>query len=304
MAALTIVAQACLGLASAHAAGVVHRDIKPGNIFVARGDDEKLIVKLIDFGVAKLTADLEGSGSAELTRTGSILGTPMYLSPEQAEGKQSIDAQSDLWSLGVVLFKALTGTVPHDTDEGSIPQLVVAICTQPAPSVQDRAPWVSAEIDAIVRRALSIDRGKRYRSADEMLADIRALVPGDLELTSDMLVPPSAEERRHVRTRERERVSRSRALGTIGVALVLAASVVVALLAVGHDSDEAKTGTVVASPSVDPEAPKSIATTAPARVSADAGVRAKPTSRLREAPAPRKSSAKPPTELRPTEGFE
>jgi serine/threonine-protein kinase len=186
--ALRIAAQACLGLQKAHEAKVVHRDIKPANLFLARRDAGEIIVKLLDFGIAKVKMDQanEAEGN-ELTRTGSMLGSPLYMSPEQARGNKSIDHRADIWSLGVVLYQALAGRTPyqHITALG---QLIIAICSEWPQSVQDFAPWVSPEVTAIVHRALRHNPEERFQSAAEMFAAIRQLLPYGWTIHEDMLV--------------------------------------------------------------------------------------------------------------------
>src|SRR6185295_15097460 len=137
--ALRIAAQACIGLQKAHEVGVAHRDIKPANLFLSRRDGE-IVIKLLDFGVAKVKADQ--ITFAGLTRTGSVLGTPYYLSPEQAKGQRDVDHRADLWSIGIVLYAMLTGRPPH-AELDTFGALVLAICTQPPKPVQELAPWVS-----------------------------------------------------------------------------------------------------------------------------------------------------------------
>src|SRR5689334_19812220 len=144
--ALRIVAQACLGLDRAHEARIIHRDIKPANFFLAKvggGAAPQRVVKLLDFGIAKITHDPSESKAetAGLTRTGSMLGSPLYMSPEQARGHKDLDRRADLWSLGVVLYQALTGRTPHqDTD--ALGELIIAICTEEPSPIQELAPWV------------------------------------------------------------------------------------------------------------------------------------------------------------------
>ena len=112
--ALRIVAQACAGLKAAHEAGIIHRDIKSANLFLARDEVGEITVKILDFGIAKVIGEGMKSGhNTELTRTGSMLGSPRYMSPEQAKGQRDVGCRSDLWSLGVVLHELLTGTTPH-----------------------------------------------------------------------------------------------------------------------------------------------------------------------------------------------
>ena len=186
--ALRIVAQACLGMQKAHDAGVVHRDIKPHNLYLARRDAGEVIVKLLDFGIAKVKMDQANSTeNAELTRTGNLLGSPLYMSPEQARGQKEIDLRSDIWSIGAVLYQALTGRTPyhHITALG---QLIIAICSESPPPVQDFAPWVSPEIAAIVHRCLQQDPGRRFQSAAEMFETIRPLIPYGWGIHQDHLV--------------------------------------------------------------------------------------------------------------------
>jgi serine/threonine-protein kinase len=186
--ALRIVAQACLGLQKAHEAGVVHRDIKPANLFLARSDGE-VIVKVLDFGIAKVQMDqAQETESAGLTRTGNMLGSPLYMSPEQARGSKNIDHRADLWSLGAALYQALSGRTPyqHITALG---ELIIAICSDPPPPVQQFAPWVPAEVAAIVHGCLRQNPDERFQSAAAMLAAIRPLLPYGWSIQEEMLVP-------------------------------------------------------------------------------------------------------------------
>jgi serine/threonine-protein kinase len=191
--ALRITAQACLGLQAAHEAGIIHRDIKSANLYLARRESGEVVVKIVDFGIAKIVAEQASSGdTADLTRTGAVLGSPRYMSPEQAKGHGGMGPWSDLWSLGVVLYEMLTGTTPHATVEGTF-GLVLAICTLPAPPVSESAPWVSPEYAAIVDKALQIDVKSRFASATEMIGAISALLPDGTSVQGSMLVPVSAE---------------------------------------------------------------------------------------------------------------
>ncbi len=188
--AVRIVAQACLGLAEAHEAGVVHRDIKSANLFLARGEGEAITVKIVDFGLAKASfgaGSVQGEGG--LTRTGTILGSPLFMAPEQARGARDADARSDLWSMGVVLFHLLTGRIPHEEIDG-LGELLITICSDAPPRVRDFAPWVSEEIDAIVDRALRLDPRERYQRADDMLDALFRLLPAGSAVTQSMLRAP------------------------------------------------------------------------------------------------------------------
>src|SRR5262245_20125 len=186
--ALKIVAQACAGLARAHEAGVVHRDVKPANLFLARRDGE-IVVKVLDFGVARVKEGLAALDNRALTVTGVMLGTPLYMSPEQVMGAKDLDHRADLWSLGVVLYEALAGMTPYEEIE-TIGALLVAICGRPARPLRAVAPEVSAEAAAIVDRALAIDRDKRYPTADAMLADLKRVAGGSIAIDESMIPPP------------------------------------------------------------------------------------------------------------------
>jgi eukaryotic-like serine/threonine-protein kinase len=187
--ALRIVGQACIGLQRAHEAGVTHRDIKPANLYIAQQDGGDVLVKLLDFGIAKVKIDqMMGAENAALTRTGSMLGSPLYMSPEQAKGSKTADHRTDVWSLGVVLYEALSGITPHGHCE-TLGGLILAICSEEPRVVQDHAPWVAPEVAAIVHRALAIDVNRRFQSAGEMGAAIRGLLPNGQAIHTGMITP-------------------------------------------------------------------------------------------------------------------
>lgn len=184
---LRILAQACLGLAKAHEVGVVHRDIKPANLFLANGDSGDVVVKLIDFGIAKVKLDQMAQAEDGLTRTGSMLGSPHYMSPEQAQGLKTVDQRTDIWSLGVVLYKMLTGRTPHTGE--ALGQVILAICSQPATPIQEVAPWVPSDIAEVVHQCLQIDPAKRFQSATELYNAMRPLVANVRVVNRESLSP-------------------------------------------------------------------------------------------------------------------
>jgi serine/threonine-protein kinase len=161
-----VISHVSRALARAHEAGLVHRDLKPENIFVARVDDED-IVKILDFGVAKVTDILAVSGM-DPTRTGALLGTPYYMSPEQAQGLKTLDFRSDLWSLAVVAFECLTGQRPFSAP--ALGPLIGKILGGPIPTLSGAAPdaRLPRELEAWMARGLSRDPAARFGSAKEL----------------------------------------------------------------------------------------------------------------------------------------
>ncbi len=193
--ALRIVAQACAGLEKAHRAGVVHRDIKPANLFLSSVDGNEILVKVVDFGIAK-TLD-SGSEDASLTRTGGLVGSPLYVSPEQAMGRKTLDQRTDLWSLGVVLYEALCGRVPRPKSD-TVVALMMGICTEPAPPIQGFAPWVHPDVALVVHRMLTIDPTVRFQTAEALLAELTPLLPRGPRIRITDLRGLTPEEEAHV----------------------------------------------------------------------------------------------------------
>ncbi|HEX8790842.1 MAG TPA: serine/threonine-protein kinase [Polyangiaceae bacterium] len=162
--------QILVGLMAAHDAGIVHRDLKPDNVFILR---EKAglrdFVKIIDFGISKFVED--GAFHPKLTSSGAVLGTPSYMSPEQARGK-TVDARSDLHSVGVILFEAVTGRVPFSGQNFN--EMMYQIATGDRPRVRDLVPDLDPSFEAIIDRAMQRDPEKRYQSAREFKNELEA----------------------------------------------------------------------------------------------------------------------------------
>jgi serine/threonine-protein kinase len=206
---LRILAQACIGVGRAHALGVVHRDVKASNLFLAKDEFGKIVVKVLDFGIAKghRTHTIDASDPKTLTETGAMLGSPHYMSPEQVLGSKQLDHRADIWSLGIVLYKCLSARTPFD-DRDTVGHIVVSIVQGAPPSVQDFAPWVSPDIAEVLAKSLRARPQERFQTAEEMYEAIRALIPGeDVEITPDMLTPMTDDERRDVKPRLSMRVS-------------------------------------------------------------------------------------------------
>jgi|HubBroStandDraft_6_1064221.scaffolds.fasta_scaffold56296_2 hypothetical protein len=171
--AVEILQQCCRALSRAHAAGIVHRDIKPDNIFLAQSnDDDAYVVKILDFGVAKMGSGGNEQGSQGATRTGAVLGTPLYMSPEQARGLKTIDHRTDLYSLGLVGYTMLTGNLAFSSE--SFGDLLLQICTAPLPPLAAGAPWLPPTMEAWFARACAREPQERYASAQEFADGLRA----------------------------------------------------------------------------------------------------------------------------------
>jgi serine/threonine-protein kinase len=184
-----IMTQVARAISRAHEAGIVHRDLKPDNIYLVRNDEEE-IAKVLDFGVAKATTHGMGSVSGA-TRTGSVLGTPYYMSPEQAEGAKSVDHRSDLWSLGVIAWECLVGTRPFESE--TLGGLLLAICARDIP-VPSRAGVVPPGFDAWFSRACSRDVNHRFSSARELAAELRAVCGGAAPASGYVAPPPMSSQ--------------------------------------------------------------------------------------------------------------
>jgi serine/threonine-protein kinase len=175
--ALDIVEQLLVGLVAAHAAGVVHRDLKPENVLLVPASkvpgQTAVHVKIVDFGMSKLDRPAGSTAPLALTRKGVVIGTPLYMSPEQARASADLDARSDLFSVGAILFECLTGRPPFTGE--TYEQILLRICTQDAPDVRRWAPEVPDALAAVVGKALERAPDARYDSADGMLAAVRAI---------------------------------------------------------------------------------------------------------------------------------
>lgn len=190
MVAVRLVIQACHGVAAAHTSGIIHRDIKPSNLFLETRPDGTINVKVCDFGTAKLTTQ----GNAQITRTGAFMGSPLYMSPEQAKSSKHVDERADVWSLGVTLYSLLCGHTPNESAT-SLADLLTKICTLDTPPLQDFAPWVEPGLAAVVHAALLRDLDSRWPSVAKFSRALLSHAQGDVRLTRDLLIGVSAETR-------------------------------------------------------------------------------------------------------------
>jgi serine/threonine-protein kinase len=172
-----IVAHVGRALAKAHEGNVIHRDLKPDNVFLVKNDDKE-IAKVLDFGIAKITGNGPGSGKgSNATRTGSILGTPSYMSPEQAQGTKTIDSRSDLWSLAVIAFECVVGHVPFQSE--ALGDLLIKICIHPIP-VPSQLAMVPPGFDMWWAKASSRDPSLRFQSGKDLAEALRQVLTPDV----------------------------------------------------------------------------------------------------------------------------
>jgi serine/threonine protein kinase len=180
--------QCARALGAAHAKGIVHRDMKPENIFLCSRDTGEDFIKIVDFGIAKMNdIETEGQPGRKLTKTGMIFGTPEYMSPEQAGGKK-LDHRVDIYAMGVIMYELLTGRVPFvgDTFMGILTQHMFE---SPQPLlVQNPNCRVPPELEAIVFKALSKNADDRYQSMEELLGDLQGALSGSSQVSGS--VPP------------------------------------------------------------------------------------------------------------------
>jgi serine/threonine-protein kinase len=170
-----ILTQVLSGLVAAHNKGIVHRDIKPENVFLTERVGIPPVAKLLDFGVSKMLFPEPGQRpeDLDLTRTGMVMGTPFYMSPEQARGDRNLDARVDLWACGVLLYEALTGKRPfHAANYNAL--LLQILSTKPRPA-RDLRPSIPLEFEVILGRAMARNRDERYRSATDFQRDLAQL---------------------------------------------------------------------------------------------------------------------------------
>jgi eukaryotic-like serine/threonine-protein kinase len=173
--AVQYVLQACEALAEAHAIGIVHRDLKPANLFVTARADGSPCVKVLDFGISKVTS-VSGSGSdMGMTRTQSIMGSPLYMSPEQMASARDVDQRADIWAVGCVLYELITGRVPFEAE--TMPQLCTLILHQEPPHPRSvRADMPDGVAEAILR-CLRKDRAQRYPNVAALAMDLAVFSP-------------------------------------------------------------------------------------------------------------------------------
>ncbi len=242
-----ILAQCCKALARAHALGIVHRDIKPDNIFLL-STEEDLFVKILDFGIAKISDPAAGF---QMTSTGAMMGTPYYMSPEQFVNSKAVDGRADLWSLAVVVYHCLTGRVPFDGD--TFPALCIAVDKGEFPPATQVMPALPPQLDAWFAKALSRNPVDRFASARDLAESFHALLGDPFAARMSMVSVPDVSPLAvtgivpEVPTFDGAAVTASSPQGrsgfrvavVLGLSLLLAIAVAVLLVAFGQQAEPA-----------------------------------------------------------------
>ncbi len=182
-AAVHVVRQVCRALAAAHALGVVHRDVKPENVFLV-GDMDAPVVKVLDFGISKI----DGAGGATLTHTGMIMGTPGYMPPEQARGAKT-DHRVDIYGVGAMLYRAVTGQLPFDSDDAS--EALSMVLTEEPPRPRSIEPSIPEALELVIQKAMAKDPEDRHGSMAELDAELAMFVP-ETGTSLSLLPPPGS----------------------------------------------------------------------------------------------------------------
>ncbi|UQA62754.1 serine/threonine-protein kinase [Polyangium aurulentum] len=186
--AVLYVAQACHALDEAHEAGIVHRDLKPGNLFLTRRADGSPCIKVLDFGISK---HLSYRGEEEMTGAREIMGSPLYMAPEQMRAARTVDARADVWALGAILYKMVTGRAPFQA--ATVPEIFAATLGKQVRPPSFIRPELSKDFDAVILRCLDKIAQRRYGSAAELLAALRPFGPwGAVHEEGELTIPRSS----------------------------------------------------------------------------------------------------------------
>jgi eukaryotic-like serine/threonine-protein kinase len=173
--AVQYVLQACEALAEAHAVGIVHRDLKPANLFVTARADGTPCVKVLDFGISKITNPSGSGADMGMTRTQAIMGSPLYMSPEQLASAKDVDPRTDIWAIGTVLYELLSGRVPFEAD--NMPQLCTLILHTEPPPLRSLRAEVPEQLEQCIARCLRKDRAQRYANVAALAAELAPFAP-------------------------------------------------------------------------------------------------------------------------------
>ncbi len=181
-AAVEYVLQACEALAEAHSAGIVHRDLKPANLFLIQRADGSPCIKVLDFGISKMVGSLSMPG---MTKTTAVMGSPLYMSPEQMKSSKDVDHRTDIWSLGSILYELLSGNPPFIAD--TMPQLCLMILQEPPAPLSQVRNDVPPQLEAVIRKCQEKDPNHRYQNVAELSASLAQFVTGRARLSAERI---------------------------------------------------------------------------------------------------------------------
>jgi serine/threonine-protein kinase len=176
--------QACEGLAEAHAAGIVHRDLKPANLFLAKRSDGSVRVKLLDFGISKLVA-IGGVPDVGMTSTQALMGSPLYMSPEQLRSSKNVDRRADIWSMGVILYEMFGGCSPFEAD--TLPEVCARIMAEPPQALGAIKPELPPALDGVVTRCLEKDPMRRFPDVASLAQALAPFGPPEARATAERI---------------------------------------------------------------------------------------------------------------------
>ena len=237
--AVSHVLQACEALAEAHAAGIVHRDLKLSNLFVASYPDGAPCIKVLDFGISKY--NIPGSDpDLSMTSTAAVMGSPLYMSPEQMRSTRNVDGRSDIWALGIILYELVSGRVPFDAQ--TMPLLCSMVLQDEPPPLGPRVRGLPKGFEAVVLRCLAKDRNQRFQNVHELARALAEFAPADAQRSLDRIArlagsdPPLSGARGTTEVLSQSPIEQSPFAGTVhpkhkgwaaGVAVALLIAVVV-----------------------------------------------------------------------------
>jgi serine/threonine-protein kinase len=164
--AVEFVLQACEAIAEAHSLGIIHRDLKPSNLFCVRGADGLEAIKVLDFGISKVSGTGGLAAHAVMTRTAAVFGSPLYMSPEQMLSSRDVDCRTDIWALASILYELLTGRSPFEGE--TLPEIYARVSSQPPRPLRDCLPSAPLGLQTVIETCLEKDRTKRYSNVAEL----------------------------------------------------------------------------------------------------------------------------------------
>jgi len=183
--AARLMGQVLAGLDVVHKNGIVHRDLKPENLMIVEDDDAQELIKILDFGISK---QVKGEQDLNLTSTGLVIGTPQYMSPEQAKNSAKIDHRTDIYSAGAILYRMVTGTLPHQHE--TLNALIAAVLAAPIDPPSRRRPGLSRALDSVILKALARDPDQRYENAREFRDALRPLEAATVAVVDEPQAAP------------------------------------------------------------------------------------------------------------------